>query len=187
MEAQLIRQANTPMALALTASAFVRGVSERELWPLKEGLEDGAEGKTAGERAYILYGMDGCRGEAERGFPLTLRAAKFLRNLEDTHGHLSLRERAVHVLLRVMMEIEDTSLVAREGMEGLLQVQEAARKAVAAGGMLTAPEAVEAMDRDLRGRGVSSAGSIVVLTAAMFILSLRELPSLRTHQANQAE
>ena len=168
----------TPMALALTASSFARGVCERELW----GLKEDEEGGTPGERAYALYGMDGCRGEAERGFPLTLRAAGLLENLGDTHGHLSLRERAVHVLLHIMVENGDTSLAGRGGIDGLLQVQEAARQALASGGMLAPAgrEAVEEMDRAFRGRGISPCGSAVVLSAALFLLALKDLPPLRS-------
>ncbi len=45
----------TPGALTLTASAFAQGITARELWPLTESKS----GKilTAGERAYISYGL----------------------------------------------------------------------------------------------------------------------------------
>ena len=165
----------TPMALGLTGASFARGISERELWPLAgEGAD---EERTAGERAYILYGMDGCRGEAERGFPLTLRAAGFLQNLEDTHGHLSLRERAAHVLIRIMIENADSSLAARGGIDQLLKVQEAARNTIAAGGMLSSSghEAVAAMDQAFRQQGTSPRGSSVILSAAFFVLALGKM------------
>ena len=165
----------TPMALGLTGAAFVRGISERELWPL-EGNDD-IEDKTTGERAYVLYGIDGCRGEAERGFPLTLRAAGLLQNLEGTHGHLSLRERTAHVLLQVMSENADASLAARGGIDTLLKVQKTARDAVAAGGMLTpgGREAVAAMDQDFRHQGISPRGSAVILSAAFLVLALGKM------------
>ena len=172
----------TPMALGLTGAAFVRGISERELWPLEGKGDD--EDKTAGERAYILYGIDGCRGEAERGFPMTLRTANRLQNLKDTHGHLSLRERAAHVLLHIMSENADASLAARGGFDELLKVQETARDALAVGGMLTPTgrEAVAAMDREFRRQGISPRGSAVILSAALFVLALGEMRLTRSGQ-----
>ncbi|MCR5347667.1 MAG: triphosphoribosyl-dephospho-CoA synthase [Fretibacterium sp.] len=172
----------TPMALGLTGASFVQGISERELWPLENNSGD--EDRTAGERAYILYGIDGCRGEAERRFPLTLRTAGLLQNLEGTHGHLSLRERAAHVLIHIMVWNADTSLAARGGIDELLRVQEAARNTLAAGGMLTPSgrEAVNAMDREFRRQGISPRGSTVILSAAFFILALGEMCLTRSGQ-----
>ena len=166
----------TPMALALTASSFARGIVENELWGLEDGSEDG-ETRTDGELAYIRYGMEGCRGEAERGFPLTLKAANMLRNLADTHGHLSFRERAVHVFLNIMAECADTSLARRVGIDNLFQVQEAARNVITAGGTLlpTGNDALAEMCRDFRKRGISPRGSATVLSAAMFILALNDI------------
>lgn len=165
----------TPMALALTASSFARGLVEREL----KGMGKGRGEMTTGERAYALYGMEGCRGEAERGFPLTLRAAGALRNLKDTHGHLPLRERAAHVLLQIMAENVDTSLAAREGIDGLLQVQKEAKKALDEGGMLSPAgcESAARLDEDLRRRGLSPRGSAVILASALCLHALGELPA----------
>ena len=170
----------TPMALALTASSFVRGIAERDLWNIEENTEDGA--RTDGEQAYILYGMEGCRGEAEHGFQLTLSAAVQLLNLAGTHGHLPMRERAIHVLLSVIAENTDTSIARRGGIDSLFQVQEAAKNAISAGGMLTprGREALSAMDIDFRRRGVSPRGSCAILSAAMFVISLGELRMTRS-------
>ena len=47
-------------------------LNEQEM-PSRSGLNLESCG-TAEERAFVLYGLEGPRGEAERGFPMTLRA-----------------------------------------------------------------------------------------------------------------
>ena len=166
----------TPRALALTASSFVRGIVARDLGGLtKERC------RTAGERAFVLYGLEGPRGEAERGFPMTLRAAELMRRLEREHGEaLSLRERAAHVLLFVLSENADVNLVARGGLDAMLSVQSEARRALEAGGMLTPAgrAAIAEMERSLVGRNLSPGGGADILSAALFAGEARSRVSL---------
>lgn len=162
----------TPRALGLTASSFVRGIVERELGGLDwEGC------KTAGERAFVRYGLEGPRGEAERGFPLALRAADLLRQLEGEHGGaLPLRERAAHTLIVILSENADCNLVSRGGLNAMLSVQEEAREALRLGGMLTPAGRAEIakMEASLVDRNLSPGGGADLLAAALFLRNARE-------------
>ena len=170
----------TPGALTLTASAFAQGITERELWPLTEN----AAGRilTAGEKSYVSYGLEGCRGEAEHGYIQTTKAVETLRKLEATQSQLNAREMMTHTLLTVMAENGDTSLAAHDGISGLLQVQDEAKRVLSAGGMLT-PEGTAAvldMDRAMRSRGAAPNGSGVILASAVFVRELVRMKLTRS-------
>ncbi|MBQ9574110.1 MAG: triphosphoribosyl-dephospho-CoA synthase [Synergistaceae bacterium] len=167
-------------ALTLTASSFARGIIARELWPLTDTA--GFKVLTSGEKAYVSYGLEGCRGEAEHGFQQTVKAVETLRKLEATQGQLNLRERLIHTLLTIMAENQDTNIAANNGIAELMRVQEEAKSVLEAGGMLT-PEGVAEvldMDRALRSRGVAPNGSGVVLACAVFITELMNMKLTRS-------
>lgn len=161
----------TPSALALTAASYVAGITSRELWSLDP---EGRKVFTLGERAYISYGLEGIRGEAEHGFKGMLRAAELFRSLSATQGQLSFRERCIHVLVDVMSVNEDTCLAAYGGITELMRVQEEAKRVLKLGGMLSREgvDAVFEMDRHLRSRGSSPRGSAVIVAGALFVLEL---------------
>lgn len=173
------RRLLTPGALALTASSFVQGITERELWHLED---DGLKVFTNGEKSYVLYGIEGCRGEAEHGYIETLRAAELFRSITATHGHLTLREKCTHILLEIMSRNQDTCLSSHGGMAELMMAQEEARGVLEAGGMLTGEgvDAVFTMDRNIRSRGASPGGSAVILAGALFIQELGDMRLTRS-------
>ncbi len=170
----------TQSALSLTASSFVRGMIRRELWPLTEN----AEGKilTSSERAYVTYGLEGCRGEAEHGFIQTMKAIEVMRKLEATQGQLNLRERLAHTLITIIAENQDTILAANGGIGELMRVQDEAKKVLSEGGMITplGLHAVFEMDKHLRSRGSAPNGSAVVLSSALFICELEKMKMTRS-------
>ena len=170
----------TSKALALTASSFARGITERELWTLED--ERGTRVFTPGERAYMSYGIEGCRGEAEHGFTETLKAVEMLRKLEATHGHLTLRERIIHTLINTMSSLQDSCLAVHGGIAEMIRVQEEAKRVIELGGMITSEgiESVFEMDKNLRSRGSSPRGSAVVAACAIFILELTNMKLTRS-------
>ena len=172
----------TPMALALSASACVRGCMEQEL----HSLDPRSAGQSAGRRVWLLYGVEGARGEVERGFPLTLRAVDLMKKLEDEHsGFLSARELAAQAFLSILIDNADSALAEASGLEGMLRAQGAARDAFKAGGVLTTDgrAAVEELDKSFRGAGACPRGAMVVLSAALFIRELEGLCPTRTGRA----
>lgn len=167
-------------ALALTASSFVRGITERELWRLDE--ERGTRIFSPGERAYLSYGIEGCRGEAEHGFTETLKAVNMLRKFEATHGHLTLRERLTHTLISIMTSNQDSCIASHGGIAELMRVQEEAKHVLDSGGMLTREgiDSVFEMDKNLRSRGTAPRGSAVILACALYILELIDMKLTRS-------
>lgn len=164
----------TQMALTLTASSFARGITERELWPLHTNIINqnvNINNKTPGERAYIKYGIEGVRGEAEHGYNLSLKSVGLLRNIHDTHGHLPFRYLAAHVLINIISENMDSCIAAHNGIDKMIYAQNSAKEVLILGGMLS-PEgrdAVKKLDEDFRKQGISPRGSEVILSSALCI------------------
>ena len=170
----------TPGALTLTASSFAQGITARELWPLTE-IPNGKI-LTAGEKSYVSYGIEGCRGESEHGFPNVMKAIETLRKLEATQGQLNEREMMTHTLITIMSEIDDTNISANGGIGELMRVRKEAKEILSAGGMLT-PVGVSAVlnfDRALRSRGVSPKGSGVILSCAVLVRELVKMKLTRS-------
>ena len=169
----------TPPALALTAAGYVSGICARELYALDESDR---RVFTPGEKAYISYGMEGIRGEAEHGFRLTLRALEMFRKLTATQGQMTFREKCIHMLIDIMSVNDDTSLTSHGGITELMRVQKEAGEILNLGGMTTHEgiEAVFVMDRNIRSRGASPRGSAVIIACALFIMELVNMKLTRS-------
>ena len=165
----------TPGALALTAASYVDGICSRDLWPLEA---DGLRVFTPGEKAYVQYGLEGIRGEAEHGFRLTLKALDMFRSLEN----MSFREKCAHVLIAVMSENQDTSLATHGGITGLMHVQEEAKRIIQLGGMekINGLNAIFDFDKDLHAKGLSPKGSAVIMSCVLFIDDLTRMKLTRS-------
>ena len=172
----------TPGALILTASAYIRGIVEKDLWSLNENENSGKKFLSPGQKSYITYGIEGCRGEADKGFPNVLEALRLINELEATHGHLELRERLIHVLINIMSTLEDTYITAHNGIAKLLNVQKESAKIIKSGGMLTSQgmEMIFNFDRTLRAEGIYPGGSDLILTTALFLKYLSALKLTRS-------
>ena len=179
---RLIKQKRilTPGALTLTASSFANGLIERELWTLEE--KRGTKIFTQGERAYIAYGLEGCRGEVEHGYNMTLKALEILRRLEATQGQLDFREKMTHALIEIMTENQDTCLTINEGITGLINVQRESKEVIKSGGILKSEgiDAIFRMDKNLRSRGAAPGGSAVIMSCALFINELTNMKLTRS-------
>lgn len=178
---RLIKQKRilTPAAIILTASSFVRGITERELWTLEDSNRTMF---TPGEKAWLSYALEGIRGEAEHGFNETLKALETLRTLNATHSHLTFREKCTHTLINIMAENQDTGIATRKGITELLNVQAEAKKIIKLGGMLTTEgiDAIFEFDNNLRSRGTAPNGSAIILSNALFIPELVKLRLTRS-------
>ena len=178
---RLIKQKRilTPAALVLTASSFVRGITENELWKLEDSDRTLF---TPGEKSWLSYGLEGVRGEAEHGFKETLKALEILRTLDSTYSHLTFREKCTHALINIIAGNQDTGIAARGGIAELIRVQTEAKNVISLGGMLSdeGVDAVFAFDNNLRSRGTAPNGSAVILESALFIPELVRLKLTRS-------
>lgn len=75
------------------------------------------ETATAGEKAYLHYGLRGVRGEAADGFP-SVRNIALPALRRALAGGKTLEEAGIFALLSLISNVGDTNLAARGGIEG---------------------------------------------------------------------
>ncbi len=126
---------------------------------------------TYGEQYYAHYGFTGIRGEVASGFK-TIREMTFetLRNWAP-EDHLSINELLLELLLRLMQSAEDTNLVTRGGIDGLVYAKRQARQFIEAGGMqqLDAVEKLAEMNLAFCDMRLSPGGSADLLAVSVFL------------------
>ncbi|KYZ77920.1 hypothetical protein AXX12_16790 [Anaerosporomusa subterranea] len=149
-------------------STICEGIVERELGKLHLGKQPAQ--LTAGERLYLEQGVTGIRGEMEKGLPsIQSYGLPALRQALE-HG-LTLNDSLVHSLIHLMLGVEDSTVLNRHGMSGLLVVKQEAQQAINAGGMLTAVgrERILAMDKLFITKNISPGGTADLLAATYFV------------------
>ena len=127
---------------------------------------------TAGEVLYLLYGITGIRGEAELGFPHVELALQAL----EAHGAAhDLNTAMAHCLLELIQAMDDTNILWRGGPQGLRYAAEAARAALAAGGMHTpaGQASLRRMSASFARKRLSPGGCADILAVSVFLRLLR--------------
>ena len=171
----LVQQDFAPLAAVRESLRKSRGSHVHMLNPRAARAQLEAELQrrlTAGEVLYLLYGITGIRGEAERGFPhvgLALHALK-------AHGAAhNLNTAMAHCLLELMQAMDDTNILWRGGLQGLRHAAEAARAALAAGGLRSpaGQEKLRRMSADFARKRLSPGGCADILAVSVFLRLLR--------------
>ena len=127
---------------------------------------------TAGEVLYLLYGITGIRGEAERGFP---HVGLALHALEAHGAARDLNTAMAHCLLELVQAMDDTNILWRGGPQGLRHAANSARAALAAGGVRTpvGQAAMRRMSADFARKRLSPGGCADILAVSVFLRLLR--------------
>lgn len=143
---------------------MTQGIIKGEL----EALSD--KDKTAlshGEKIYLKYGIEGVRGEVERGMPII-----FDFSLEFYKGCSSLNknDRLIHTLIGIMQYSEDSNILYRHSIDVLREVQKKAKYIVSVGGMLTEEgrKEIRHLDEEFSNRRISPGGSADLLAITVF-------------------
>lgn len=128
---------------------------------------------THGLIAVRQYGVGGARKQAATGFPLLFDLA--IPVLQTTLCSTGNRARAqVQTLFVLMSELDDTNVLHRAGMQGLVHLQSEARTFLNAGGVHARDwhERAIALHQDCIARHISPGGSADLLAAAIFVSDL---------------
>lgn len=131
---------------------------------------------THGERLYVEHGFTGIRGEAEAGYPvLREKALPALRSLAKET--LTLEDKLLEVLLLLMAHAEDSNVVTRGGIHALHEVQAAAKKFLADGGVRHPgyKDTLNTMNDTFRQKNLSPGGAADLLSLAIFFGKLEGL------------
>jgi triphosphoribosyl-dephospho-CoA synthase len=123
-----------------------------------------------GELACQRYGVGGARGEAQQGFPHITRLAlpTLQRSRERGDGEVNAR---LNALLAIMSQLDDTCLLSRGGMPGLMRVQAGAQSVLTAGGVATLPgrRQLYQLEKDMLAQRLSPGGAADLLAATLLL------------------
>lgn len=132
-----------------------------------------AQSSSHGQRVMQRYGVRGARGEAQAGFPSVvlnglpqLRASRRAGAIE-TNARLD-------ALLAIMATLEDTCVLHRAGLDGMLCMQQGARAVLESGGSasLLGRQHLRALDQTLVALNASPGGAADLLAATLFLDAL---------------
>lgn len=159
-----ISQVRNARAITHTASLIARFPDSKQIPQITNGVSAAAK-----------FGVRGARGEACEGFPHVLRIGLPMLQEARRQG-LPEHVARLDTLLAIMAELDDTCLLHRAGMTGLITAKRGARMVLAAGGTSTARgrEAFQHLDTALLEQNASPGGSADLLAATLFLDSLIE-------------
>jgi len=126
-----------------------------------------------GQQAVARYGVRGARGEAQAGFPAVLLNG--LPQLRASRKACAPESAArLDALLAIMSTLEDTCVLHRAGLDGLLCMQSGARAVLEAGGStsLAGRQQLKALDQALLALNASPGGAADLLAATLFLDAL---------------
>lgn len=132
-----------------------------------------------GELACQRYGVGGARGEAQQGFPHITRLALPALQASRARGDGELNAR-LNALLAIMSRLDDTCLLSRGGMPGLMLVQNGAQAVLAAGGVATLPGRRQLcqLEQDMLAQRLSPGGAADLLAATLLVDRLPAMPAI---------
>jgi triphosphoribosyl-dephospho-CoA synthase len=159
-----ICQIKSATAIARTAAEIARYSDSRYIPAI-----------THGSSVASKFGVPGARGEARAAFPHVIKIGITMLQEGRKRG-LSEHEARLDTLLAIMAELDDTCLLHRAGMTGLMTAKGGARLVLSAGGMSTREgrAAFHHLEQALLEQNASPGGSADLLAATLFLDSLIE-------------
>lgn len=156
--------------IARICSEMCIGIVERELKSLDNSFK-----LTNGERLFLEYGLTGVRGEIEGGLQTVLKVGLPLYE-EGLEENLPIKEALCHSLIGIMAEVEDTTVVNRCGMEGLIFMKKLSSMATEIGGMRTieGKEFIFDLDKVFCDYNISPGGAADLLAITVMIHELEK-------------
>lgn len=127
---------------------------------------------TYGEKIYIEYGIDGVRGEVERGIPTVFEVGL----IEYSNSlNLNYNDRIIQTLIAIMSSCDDTTILHRHPIQMLEYVKIQAINALNLGGMNTkeGKQAIIDMDKDFIEKRISPGGAADLVAITIFLYEVR--------------
>ncbi len=149
-----------------TCALITAGITDSDLKGLKE-----KDCRTKGQDLYVRHGITGIRGEMEKGLP-SVRAALAYLEAHLASGD-SFEKAGAKTLYRIMACIDDTSLIARGGLEKAASIKKDAELLLS--GKDVPIGYLEDLDRTFIEQNLSPGGAADILAVCFFLHFLREL------------
>ena len=132
-----------------------------------------AEKQTSGLAYYHSHGITGIRGEVKSGLPtITNHAYPYLVQLIE--NGVTINDGAVNVLLKIIINCDDTNLLSRGGLEGIDYAKQMATETLTAGGILNKEGMLklQKMDEEFIRRRLSPGGAADLLSCTLMLFFL---------------
>lgn len=129
--------------------------------------------QTAGIAYYYSHGITGIRGEVKAGLPTIVNHAyPYLVGLIGSGA--SLNDASVNVLLTIIINCDDTTLLSRGGIEGIDFAKRISREVLEAGGMLSKEGIfrLKRMDEQFIQKRLSPGGAADLLSCTLMLFFL---------------
>lgn len=156
----------------LLAGSMCAGIVQAELPASKNSVDtDRPRLQTNGERLYGELGVRGIRGEAQDGFPVLRRRILPILRAARRLDSGAVKAARLDALLWSMVELEDSCIISRGGMEGLSLVRKGAERVLCLGGAASASgiTALAELNALLVEKHLSPGGSADMLAAGIFL------------------
>lgn len=158
-----------PQIISEHLAILTKGIVEREYRNLSQ-----KESLTAGEAAFLHYGIRGVRGEVEDGLP-TVIAHGLPAIREALKKGKKVNEAGLHALMRIMAVAHDTTILNRHDIQTLRRVQKQAQEVLENGSIFTekGKKMIERLEKEFTAANIST-GGVADLLAATFTLHFWE-------------
>ena len=154
-----------------TIKLMTKGIVKKELGNLtsKKYLSNG-------EKLFFKYGIEGVRGEVEKGLPIVFDFSLdfYLKN-ED----LDINLRLIHTLLAIMQVCEDTNIVHRHDLDTLNYVKQKSSEIINLGGVRSKEgyKKINNLCDEFIKKNISPGGSADLLGVTVFLAMVKEYMS----------
>lgn len=132
---------------------------------------------TDGLKLYAAHGIRGIRGEAASGFFSVREYALPIMQKLISDGEYSKNDIYLQALLHLMMNVVDTNVVSRCGIEAIEYVKSSVRNVLSMGGALSlhGREELFRMDEDFTKHNISPGGCADLLSVAITLYLLENI------------
>ncbi len=161
-----VQDSNSPDSILNACACMTEGITGSDFKGLKEG-----NCRTNGQKLFVKHGITGIRGEMEKGLPSVRAALSYLESRLEAGD--SMETAGAKALYRIMACIDDTSLIARGGLEKAVSVKKDAQSMLGSGDVTTGY--LEDLDRTFTQQNLSPGGAADLLAVCFFLHFLKEL------------
>ena len=162
--------------ISKNVSKICNGLVEKELKVLK--YKKNYTDYTDGEKLFLKYGIEGIRGEVEKGLPSILNVGypQFIKGMQSNIG---LNNAMIDSLLHLIATVEDTTILSRLGIDGLKKAQIEAKKVISQGSVYTEEgiKGILDLDKYFIKENISPGGSadLLAISIAIYIMENKNI------------
>lgn len=155
-----------------TIQNMAEGIVREELCNIKnKKIHDKNIKLTHGENLFLKYGIEGIRGNVEKGLPVIFDfSLDFYKNACELNNN----NRLVHTLIGIMQFCEDSNIIYRHSIDVLKEVQNKAKYIISIGSIRieAGKEAISQMNEEFIQRKISPGGSADLLAVTVFLYNI---------------